>query len=142
MDIQNFTDLQVWQRSMDLVVDVYRITEAYPRHELFVLTGQTHKSAISIPSNIAEGFCRARRSLPAYLNHLNIAMGSEGELYSQLEIGRRLKYATGKKLDKAFSDLNEIGRMLNGLIGSLELKQEQDARERKSPIVVWKDIGS
>ena len=90
MEIKNFTDLYVWQRSMDLVVDVYRVTEQFPRSELFVLTAQTHKSVISLPSNIAEGFRRQQRSLLAYLNHLDIALGSEGELFTQLEIARKL----------------------------------------------------
>ena len=125
MQINNFTDLTVWQRSMDLIVDVYKITERFPHSEQFVLTAHTHKTSISIPSNIAEGFRRQRRSLPTYLKHLDIALGSEGELFTQLEVGRRLGYVSAKDLEKPFDDLSEIGRMLNGLIASLELKQNQ-----------------
>jgi four helix bundle protein len=84
LEIQDFKDLYVWQRSMELVLDVYRITETDQRHELFNLTTQTRKSAISIPSNVAEG--ANRHELSVYVNHVNIAM--EGELFTQLEIGR------------------------------------------------------
>jgi len=122
MHINNFTDLHVWRRAMDLVVDVYDLTAAYPRSEQFVLTAHTHKTVISIPSNIGEGFRRQRRSLAAYVNHLDIALGSEGELFTQLEVGRRLAYVSAKTLEKPFADLNEVGRMLNGLIASLEAK--------------------
>jgi four helix bundle protein len=127
-EIQDFRDLRVWQRSMDLVLDVYRITDAYPRHELFNLTTQTRKSAISIPSNISEG--ANRRALPAYVNHVNIAMGSEGELFTPLEVGRRLGYVSTKDLEKPFSDLAEIGRMLNGLSTALELAIERQRAQQ------------
>ena len=120
MKINNFTDLLVWQRSMDLVVDVYRLTKAFPVDERFVLTAQTRRSAISIPSNVAEGFRRQRRSLLSYINHLYIALGSEGELFTQLEACRRLGYLSAKDLERPFADLREIGRMLNGLVSSLE----------------------
>jgi four helix bundle protein len=95
----------------------------FPRSEQFGLTFQTNKSVISIPSNVAEGFRRQRRSLLAYLNHLDIALGSEGELFTQLECGRRLGFVSAKILEKPFDDLSEIGRMLNGLMTSLESKE-------------------
>ena len=129
LEIQDFRDLRVWQRSMDLVLDVYGITNRYPRHELFNLTTHTRKSSISIPSNVAEG--ANRHALPAYVNHVNIAMGSEGELFTQLEIGRRLGYVSLKELEKVFSDLAEIGRMLNGLATSLELAIARQKAQQK-----------
>jgi 23S rRNA-intervening sequence protein len=95
MTINNFTDLLVWQRAMDLVVEIYRITGTFPRSEIFGLTAQTHKS---------------------------VARGSEGELFTQLEIGRRLGYVSAKDLTKPLADLSEVGRMLNGLIASIEAK--------------------
>ena len=127
--IQDFRDLFVWQRSMDLVLDVYRVTDAYPRHEMFNLTTHTRKSAISIPSNVAEG--ANRHSLPAYSNHVDIAMGSEGELFTQLELGRRLGYISQKDLEKPFHNIGEIGRMLNGLFTSLELAIEKQRAEHE-----------
>jgi four helix bundle protein len=105
--------------------------EQFPKSELFVLTAQTHKSAISIPSNIAEGFRRQQRSLLAYLNHLDIALGSEGELFTQLEIGRRLGYVSGTTLQKPLADLEEVGKMLNGLIASLDSKASQRSRRER-----------
>ena len=116
--IHNFTDLKVWQRSMDLVVDVYRLTDGYPKSERFALSHQTRKSVVSIPSNIAEGFCRG--SELAYINHLNIALGSEGELFTQLECGRRLGFAKDPRLEKYFDDLSQVGKMMRGLVKSLE----------------------
>ena len=91
--------------------------------------GHTRKSAISIPSNVAEG--ANRRALPAYVNHVNIAMGSEGELFTQLELGRRLGYISANDLAKPFSDLAEIGRMLNGLSTSLELAIERQKAQQQ-----------
>jgi four helix bundle protein len=122
MQIKHFTELQVWQRAMDLVVNVYRITDAYPRSELFALTAQTHRSVISIPANIAEGF--SRRSNSAYVNHLNIALGSEGELYTQLRIGERLDYVSAKTIEKTLDDLSQIGKMLHALIRALEANKQ------------------
>ena len=116
--IHNFTDLKVWQRSMDLVVNVYRLTDGYPKSERFALSHQTRKSVVSIPSNIAEGYCR--RSQLAYINHLNIGLGSEGELFTQLECGRRLGFAKDPKLEKHFDDLSQVGKMMRGLVKSLE----------------------
>lgn len=121
MQITSFTDLKVWQRAMDVAVHVYKVTETFPRSELFVLTAQAHKSAISIPSNIAEGFCR--RSQASYINHVNIALGSEGELFTQLELGCRLGFATPAALTPLFDDLSEVGRMMRGLVKSLEMKR-------------------
>jgi four helix bundle protein len=117
-DIHNFTDLKVWQRSMDLVVDLYRLTDSYPKSEMFVLTSHTRKTAISIPSNIAEGFCRG--STATYISHLNVALGSEGELFTQMECARRLGFAKDAHLERYFDDLSQVGKMLRGLVKSLD----------------------
>jgi four helix bundle protein len=121
--IHNFTDLTVWQRSMELVVHLYRLTDRYPRSELFLLTAHTRKTSISIPSNIAEGFCRG--STLTYIKHLKIALGSEGELFTQLECGRRLGFAHGPLLDQCVDDLSQVGKMLRGLVKSLERSADQ-----------------
>jgi four helix bundle protein len=135
--IRNFTELKVWQRSMDLVVDLYDLTNQYPKSEMFVLTSHTRKSAISIPSNIAEGACRA--STPTFIKHLHIALGSEAELYTQMECARRLGFAKDPRLEKYFGDLSEVGKMLRGLVRSLEagLQRPERAytrlRDRREP---------
>ena len=107
------------------------MTDSFPVRERFVLSAQTRKSAISIPSNIAEGFCR--KSLPTYINHLKIALGSEGELFTQLEIGKRLRYASAADVDRRLRDLSEVGRMMRGLLTSLEdlLEAERIAQNAK-----------
>jgi four helix bundle protein len=128
MEILSFKDLMVWQKSMNLVLDVYELSDAYPRYELFGLAAHTRKTATSIPSNIAEGCCR--RALPAYVNHLNIAMGSEGELFTQLEVARRRGYVEPAAIEKCFQDLSEVGRMLNGLAATLERKIEQNVAKQ------------
>jgi four helix bundle protein len=118
MQITNFRDLEVWQRAMQLVVDVYRLTGGYPRNELFVLTSQTRKSAISIPSNIAEGCCR--RSTASYINHLSIALGSEAELSTQLECAFRLGFVSAAEVERPLNELSQIGRMMSVMVASLE----------------------
>lgn len=118
MPIKSFTDLQVWQRAMDLVTDVYRVTGAYPRNERFVLAAQSRRAAISIPSNIAEGFCR--RSPASYANHLTIALGSQAELFTQLEIARRLGFLSDTDHTRVVQDLAEVERMIRGLWKALQ----------------------
>lgn len=121
MPLKDFTDLIVWQRSLDLVVQVYKLTDAFPISERFVLTSQIRRSAISIPSNIAEGF--RRQSTAAYLNFWSIALGSEGELYTQLELSRRLGFVADARLTNCVDELAQIGRMLRGLMNSLERRR-------------------
>src|SRR5438105_11866370 len=84
----SFRDLKVWQQAMLLVEDIYRISKTFPGDERFGLTSQIRRSAVSIPSNIGEGGRRKRRKV--HLNHLDIALGSQGEVDVQLEIARRL----------------------------------------------------
>ena len=78
MEIKSYRDLRVWQAGMDLVVRVYRLTQGFPTHELYGLTSQMRRAAVSIPSNIAEG--HTRESSKEYLHHLSIAQGSLAEL--------------------------------------------------------------
>jgi four helix bundle protein len=128
MSVRNFTELLVWQKAMGLVVDVYGLTRRYPPAERFVLAAQTNRAAASIPANIAEGFRRQRRSIEVYLNHLDIACGSEGELFTHLELARRLGYVSTKELEKPLIKLGEVGRMLNGLMASLEPSRVRSRR--------------
>ena len=109
-------ELVVWQKAMDLVVEMYRITRLFPKSELYGLASQMQRAAVSIPSNIAEG--QALKQAQAYLRHLSIASGSLAELETQLEIASRLGYLTAE--DQAvFEKANEVGRMLSGLRNSL-----------------------
>src|SRR4051812_24090611 len=88
--VKTYRELKVWQAGMDLVEVVYAVTRTFPRDELFGLTAQARRAAISVPLNIAEGACR--RTTGAFLNHVSIALGSHAELETCLEIAMRLKY--------------------------------------------------
>ncbi|MDD4995445.1 MAG: four helix bundle protein [Patescibacteria group bacterium] len=115
--IKSYRDLVVWQKSMDLVTKIYELTEQFPRSEIFVLTAQMRRCAISIPSNIAEG--RRRGSRIEFRRFLIIAFGSGAELETQLEIAKRLSF--GKNFDFSAIELllNEIMKMLNKMIATL-----------------------
>jgi four helix bundle protein len=90
MSIRNYADLIAWQKAMDLVEAVYKSTQCFPREELYGLTSQPRRAAVSIPSNIAEG--QGRRTDPEFLHFLSIAHGSLREAETQILIAERLKY--------------------------------------------------
>ena len=113
-----FRDLVVWQRSMDLVERIYQVSSAFPKDERFGLTAQIRRAAVSVPSNIGEGSRRKKRK--AFLNHLDIALGSQAEVEVQLEIAQRLHFMKVADYKQTQMAVEEIGRMLNGLIVSLQ----------------------
>ena len=123
MGLQKYDDLIIWQKSMDLVVEVYSIVKMLPNEELYVLSDQMRRSAVSIPSNIAEG--QERGAKKDFIRFLNIAKGSKGELETQLLICIRLKCLTQNHMEAAWGLLIEIGKMLNALIQSLSTKLSQ-----------------
>ena len=116
--IKSHRDLIVWQRSMDLVIAVYELADLFPKSEMYGLTIQMRRAAVSIPSNIAEG--RRRSSRKDFRHFLLNSFGSGAELETQVEIARRLPF--GKKLDyvQVNTLLTEVMRMLNRLIFSLQ----------------------
>jgi four helix bundle protein len=114
--IHSFRDLEVWRKAMDLVFQVYKTSENFPRSEMFGLTSQLRRAAVSIPSNIAEGKAVGGKSYP---RHLKIAMGSESELQTQIEIARRLDLLTDCDANDLLNRSSEVGRMLAGLFKSL-----------------------
>ena len=118
--IETFRDLEVWQEAMNLVIQIYKITKIFPKEEMFCLTNQMRRAAISIPSNIAEG--NSRKHTKEYLNFLSIAEGSLAELRTQIEIAYRLEYLNEAALNQIYENLNKIGRMMTRLIQALERK--------------------
>jgi four helix bundle protein len=118
----SFRDLEVWQEAMQLVEDVYRLSRRFPPDERFGLTAQVRRAAVSIPSNIGEGGRRKRRK--ANLYHLDIALGSQGEVDVQLEIAQRLAYIDPADHQKIVQRVDRVGRMLNGLIQSMQPHEE------------------
>lgn len=109
--ISSYRDLVVWQKAMDLVDEVYRVTSFYPKNELYCLVQHTRKTSISIPSNIAEG--RRSISRKMFLKHLIIAYASGAELETQIEIAKRQKYIKNHFSSNADILLDEVMRMLN-----------------------------
>ena len=117
MKVRNYRDLIVWQRAMDLVEEVYSVSKEFPREEIYGLTSQIRRAAVSIPSNIAEG--QGRRTTPDFLRHLSIAYGSLRELETQILIAMRLRYLAQEKGENCLRIAAEVGRLLNGLMSAL-----------------------
>jgi len=121
MENRHFRDLQVWQRSMALARDIYRLTETFPRSELFGLTSQIRRAAVSVPSNIAEG--RGRLTHKSFVVFLSQARGSLYEPDTQIELARDLGFTPGNQADTIIAVAGEISRMLHGLMA--KMRQEE-----------------
>ncbi len=117
MTIKSYKDLTVWQKSVDLSVDIYRITEKFPRSELYGLISQIRRCCVAIPSNIAEG--QSRGHLPEYIQFLRIAYGSGAELETQLLIAFKVDYLSESEFNILDLNIQEIMKMLNRLINVL-----------------------
>ena len=111
--IKDFKDLILWQRAMDLVVEVYDLVKKLPKEELFALSDQIRRAVISIPSNIAEG--QGRNSSKEFIHFLSIAKGSKAELETQLLLCVRINYLKELEIEKAMSLVEEVGKMLHSL---------------------------
>ncbi len=114
--IHSFHDLLVWQKAMTLAEHVYSATEALPRSETYGLNSQIRRAVVSIASNIAEGKAIGGQG---YLRHLRIALGSEAELQTQIELAVRLRLLDRTEADRLLIEISEVGRMLSGLLKSL-----------------------
>lgn len=112
--------LDVWNKGIDFVIAIYKLTESFPKEEKFGLTSQIRRAAVSIPANIAEG--AARHSEKEFLRYLSIAQGSASELATELLIAQRLSYIDEESYAKLSNDLDEIGRMVTGLSNYLKQK--------------------
>jgi len=114
----SYRDLKVWRSSIDLTESIYRITSAFPNSEVYGLSSQMRRAAVSIPSNIAEGW--GRRSRKDYGRFVLIALGSNDELRTQIVIAGRLGFGEGSQLREADTLCDEIGKMLSGLYSFLQ----------------------
>jgi four helix bundle protein len=110
--------LDVWNKSIDLTIDIYKISETFPRAEVYGLTGQMRRAAVSIPSNIAEG--AARQTKKEFINYLHMSQGSLSELDTQLVISSRLEYISIDTYKEIENKTETISKMLTGLIKSLK----------------------
>ena len=113
MAIQSYQDLKVWQSSMDLVIESYKLTQKFPATERYGLVNQIRRSAVSIPSNIAEG--HGRQYLGDYLRFLSIANGSLKEFETLMLIAIRLAYVSSISVESTLETADQVGRMLNVL---------------------------
>jgi four helix bundle protein len=120
-NIKSYRDLEVWQKAMTLAELCYTATSNFPSRETYGLASQIRRASVSVPSNIAEG--HSRRTLQAYLNHLSIALGSQSELETQIELSCRLKLMPQTAGEEILKLAGQVGRMLHALITSLEQKQ-------------------
>lgn len=118
--LKNFKELKVWRKSYELCLEVYRITAKFPKEELYGLTSQIRRSAVSIPSNIAEGY--GRKTTLDYIRMLYISYGSVCELETQILLAGDLNLIEKDALDKLKENIAENERMLKALIKSLENK--------------------
>lgn len=118
--ISSYKDLIVWQKSMDLAVGIYELTENYPKEEIYGITSQMRRSSVSVPSNIAEG--RYRGTKKDYANFLRIAYSSGAELETQIQLSKRLPKTKSLDYSKVDSLISEVMRMLNSMIRTMTSK--------------------
>jgi four helix bundle protein len=121
---QHYKDLIAWQKAMKLVSHVYSVTDAFPRRELFGLTSQLRRAAVSVPSNIAEG--QARFSHKEFVHFLRNARGSLAEVETQILIARDLHYISGTDADQLAREINEISRILMALTNAIQAQIETE----------------
>jgi len=118
--LKTYKELKVWQKSYNLCLEIYRITAKFPKEERYGLTSQIRRAAVSVPSNIAEGY--RRKSTREYIRFLYIAYGSNCELETQILLSGDLYYIETGKLEILKEGIGEVERMLKALIKSLERK--------------------
>ncbi|MCL2880262.1 MAG: four helix bundle protein [Treponema sp.] len=110
---RSYQELVVWQKAMDTVTEIYQIVKKLPKDELYVLSDQMRRAAISIPSNIAEG--QSRGSKKEFIRFLSIALGSKSELETQLLLSVKIGYLSDSDIEKAMSLLTETGKLLTAI---------------------------
>ena len=117
---QSYRDLVAWQKGIELVTEIYRLTQQFPREELYGLSNQLRRAAVSVPSNIAEG--QARFSPKEFHHFLAAARGSLVEIETQIIIADKLRYLNPEASQSILERAAELGRILNGLIASIKPK--------------------
>jgi four helix bundle protein len=115
--MKSYRDLIAWQKAMELVTEIYKVTRDFPREEIYGLTSQIRRAAVSIPSNIAEG--QSRLSRLEFKNFLSHARGSLVEVETQLLIARNLGYIKKAQSERLMKQTSEVARILNGLLASI-----------------------
>jgi four helix bundle protein len=116
--IESYKDLVVWQKGIELVNELYTVTKEFPKEEMFGLTNQIRRAAVSVPANIAEGW--GRNSTKNYIQFIRISIGSLYEIETQLIIANNQNYITNQKKSALSARIDELGKMLNKLLKSLD----------------------
>lgn len=116
-DIRSYKDLKIWQRGISLVKEIYKETQNFPRQELYGLTNQIRRAAVSIPSNIAEGHTRQHRA--EFRQFLSMALGSLAELETKILISSELNYISHEACENLTQKMDSLGKMTRGLIKKL-----------------------
>ena len=122
---ESYRNLIAWQKAKDLALDIYRYTRRFPKDEIYGLTSQMRRAAVSVPSNIAEG--KGRRSRKDFAHFLYQARGSLLELETQLVIARDLEYLDALTFNNTLRKAEEVGRILNGLVNHLQTHPDKAA---------------
>ena len=130
--LKNYKELKVWQKSYQLCVEIYSITKRFPREERYGLTSQIRRAAVSVPSNIAEGY--GRKTTPEYMRSLYIAYGSNCKFETQKLLSRDLAYIKDTEAEELLDKIGEVERMLKALIRSLEKHLNPRILESWNPI--------
>ena len=127
---QDFHELTVWQRAIDLTVCIYKLTQRFPKEEMYGLVSQLRRASVSVASNIAEG--RGRLNPAEFRQFLGIALGSTFEVQTQLVVARRLNLGNEKAIDEATALGNQVSKMLTSLIQKLGSKSRSQELIAKS----------
>jgi four helix bundle protein len=131
MVVRSYRDLIAWQKSIDLVAEIYRCTQSFPKAETYGLISQLRRAAVSVPSNIAEG--HARLTTGEFRQFLGHALGSLTEIETQVLIAERLGYLDATESKRLFVRTNEIGKIVRGLIQSLSRNGLDRMNKRIAP---------
>src|SRR5271169_891932 len=123
MIVKKYQDLIAWQKGIALVAEVYRISSSFPREEIYGLTSQVRRAAVSVPSNIAEG--QGRASSGEFIQFLCHARGSLYEVETQVMVANNLGYISAEQAEVLIQRIGELGRILNGLITSVQARKSR-----------------
>ncbi len=130
MQVNSYKDLIVWQRAVELVIEVYRVSDTFPRREMYSLTDQIRRAASAIPANIAEG--RARGTRRDFARFVSMARGSLAELETHLIVAERLGYSPSSTLATTHGYCSEVGRMLNAMWHKLVATDKGESQKLKA----------
>lgn len=122
--VKSYRDLKIWQEGINLTKEIYLVSANFPSHEVFGLTNQLRRAAVSVPSNIAEG--QARQHTGEFVHFLHISLGSLAELDTQIVLAKNLGYITSDKSDQIYECIQNLRRMIFGLIKKLKQPSASD----------------